>query len=141
MHYPLSDAAGQILFKVRAERAEDRDDNHGQHRKVEDRRLIGADPTNDAGQPLRHSFRSKDVIENDLERPGLEEIGEAFTNHRDEGERKKGPVRIKQIGDANFLLHARLVSAWRVQSLSETQLESTGIKEIISSTDMDGYHR
>ena len=45
VHYPLANARGEVLFKVRTDAAEDGDHDYREDREVENRKLVGADVT------------------------------------------------------------------------------------------------
>ena len=105
VHDPLAHAGRQIFFEIAAHGAEDRDHQYREHDEVQNGKLIGADEADDARQPVGHPLRAEDVIENDLQRPWLEQIGDAFAQDSNECECECAPVRIEQVGDANLFLH------------------------------------
>src|SRR5581483_4389285 len=110
MHHPLPDAGREIFFEVRTNRAEYGNHDDREDREIENGKLICADYADRARQPIRHALRSKHVIEDNFQRPRIEQIGNALANDSEECERKCRPVRIKNVGDADFLLHTNRVS-------------------------------
>src|SRR5262249_57082400 len=79
MHDPLPNPGGEITLDVRSYGAHG-GDCHGRNRgEVNDRQLALAEHLPyEAGYPLRQRARAEAVIENDLDRPGLERTAEAF---------------------------------------------------------------
>src|SRR5215510_5320191 len=94
MHDPLPDLCGEVTLDVRSYGAHG-GDRHGRNRReVNNSQLTLAEhPLYESCYPLRQGARAEGVIENDLDRPGIEQTGEAFDNHRHESDAKRLPVR------------------------------------------------
>ena len=57
VHHPLADAGGKIFFRVGADRADNGDHRHRQHREVQDRELVlSGDMAYDPGEPGRQGL-------------------------------------------------------------------------------------
>jgi hypothetical protein len=76
----LADACGQVLFDVRAHGADDRNERDRGDGEVH--QVAGAlteQPGNDPAKPRWKLLRLQNVIDNNLDRPRLENISERFT--------------------------------------------------------------
>lgn len=93
VHDPLADAGGEIFFSIRTDRADDGDDGHGKDGEVEHGVLIvTGDAGDDAGEPGRQGLGLEEVVDDDFERPGVEQVGDCFAEDN-QGEGSSFPVR------------------------------------------------
>src|ERR1051325_10924942 len=82
VHHPLADAGGQILFRVGADGIDNGDDDYGEHRHLEHRHFIPAcHGVNQFVQPAVGGAVAKYIVQYNLQRPWLEQVGCANTNH------------------------------------------------------------
>ena len=134
MHHPLADAGRQVLLGVGADRADQRNRNDCRNGKVQRGGLVGAEPGDDVAlHPVRQGFAADDVVEDDFQRPGFEQVGERFAENGDEGEHERRPVRTQQLGDANlmFLHPASGVSRWSVPP--KIQTHANGLRNYLGA--------
>ena len=98
---PLADAGCDVLFDVRADGVENGDSEHGDGGEFEDRVFIGAGHIgNEVVQPtVRGLFRLQNAIEDNLDGPGVQQIGDTFAGHRREADDQQFPMRLEKIGD------------------------------------------
>jgi hypothetical protein len=104
---PLADGGGEILFGVRADRAQHGDEDDGRQRENQDGNLVVADPRDDDRRPSAQLLVLQHVVDDDLDRPRFEDVGERFADHRDERQRKRHPVRADEVADP------QLARTWR----------------------------
>lgn len=85
VHDPLASAGGEVFLDVGADGAHQCDREGRQRCKPEDRLPILANGGNNpAVQPAVRWPRSKDIVENDLQRPRFQQIGDSLANSRQE---------------------------------------------------------
>ena len=87
MHDPLADAGGNVFFAVGTERVEDGDDEDGDGGIAQDVQTILADRmVDEVVQPAGAGLGSDYVVENDFERPRLQQVRDAFADHGEKPE-------------------------------------------------------
>ena len=101
--HPLTHARRQIFLQVSADGADDRDERDGGDREVQRRVFVpGEQAVHDRAERSRQLLRLEDVVDDHLDRPRLENVGDRFAEHRQQRERQRLPVRAKKVSD----LHA-----------------------------------
>ena len=81
VHDPLADVGGEVALQVGAGSAGDGDGRYRRHREVEYGQIAAADPAHDPDHPARHRLGLERVVEHDLDRPGLEQVGCGYAAH------------------------------------------------------------
>lgn len=130
VHHPLSDVRGQVGVQIGTERAEDGDRPGRKHRDIQDRERAAADPADHRHQPPGQGPGLKQVVQHDLERPGIEQGRRRFARHGDQRERHGLPVRPKEARDAESLGGGEC--AWRDLSHARAR---TGMSRSLMSSD------
>ena len=96
---PLRDAGGQELFAVGADRADHRDQQHAASAKFERREGVVREQRDDRLDARRQRLVLQHVVDDDLHRPRLEDVGEGLAQHREQRQRQRLPVRAHQVAD------------------------------------------
>src|SRR4051794_17288815 len=103
MHYPLSDAGCEVLFGVGTDRVKNRDDEHGDGSDFEHPITIAAGQGYEkVVQPSVGALVADDVVENDLQRPRIEQIGSAFSDNGEQSQGKSFAMWTEQVRDREF---------------------------------------
>ncbi len=104
VRHPLADVGGEVLLGVGADGPHNRDEHHRGDGEVEHRVFVlRKDACADAHQPVWQRLRLHEVVDDDLDGPRLEHIGQGFAQNGDERKRQRLPVRTKQIADVEML--------------------------------------
>jgi hypothetical protein len=83
-----------------ADRADDRDDGDGGHGEVHDGTRVATEhPRHEATEYRRELLRLQDVVDDDLDGPGLENDRDRLAQHGHERETQRLPVRPDEVDD------------------------------------------
>src|SRR5947208_1350427 len=98
MHYPLADTGRKILLGVGTHGIEQSDGNYGSGGKFQGSKLILAGhPLDQRIQPTVDGPGPKDIVEDDLQWPRLEQIGRTFTGYSDQANQDGPSVGLEEI--------------------------------------------
>ena len=101
--HPLTDARGQVFLEVGADGADNRNDRDRGYGEVQNRIVVLAEqPGHDSAKPSGKLLRLQNVIDDNLDRPRLENVRERFAQHGHQRERQRLPVRPNQVDDPQF---------------------------------------
>ena len=101
--HPLADARRQVFLEVGADGADDRNDRDRGHGEVQNCIVVLAEqPGNNSAQPSRKFLRLQNVVDDNLDRPRLENVRERFAQHGHQRDGQRLPVRTNQVDDPQF---------------------------------------
>ena len=89
VQHPLADRHSQRLFGIRTAGAQRRDRQHRQSRKTQNRqRLVSGKPQDDLVQPPLARVPLQHRVDNDLQRPGLQQVRDTASGHHQDSQRQ-----------------------------------------------------
>jgi len=103
VHHPLADAGGEQFFRIRAERAEEGNCQYRDRRELDDGQLVRTrHREHQCIQPPGGRLRPKNVIENDLQRQRIEQVGNGVSDSRQDSEYEGLRVRPEKLANGAF---------------------------------------
>src|SRR5947207_4871486 len=95
---PLPDAGSEVLFRVRRDSIERRNEYHGQAGKLHNGKLVsGAKVLHEVQDGSMRPARLQDIVNHDLQRPGLEQVGHRLSDNGQETNGQSAPMRSQQL--------------------------------------------
>lgn len=98
VHHPLTHTGGQIFFRVRTQRTHYGDGQSAKRGDLQNGEAVAASQRrNHASQPSTRMFGFQDVVDNQLQGPGLQQVRGAFADRRQQGDGQRLGVGLQQI--------------------------------------------
>jgi hypothetical protein len=96
VHHVLADRCRKVLLDVGCHGTARGNSQHRDNRPIEQRGMGGIDADH-VREPSRKRLGADDMVEDDLERPRLEQIGATLHQHRGERHQQQLPIRAEQM--------------------------------------------